>query len=127
MCDEHEILLIADEVQSGFGRTGEYFAIDGHFDVIPDILVMAKGIANGYPLSAIASRRDLMDLQPPGAMGGTYAGNAVACAAALATQQVLQRDGFLESVRARSKEMVEFLNALRASGRYPILVCMSVC
>jgi 4-aminobutyrate aminotransferase len=85
ICDEHDILLIADEVQSGFGRTGEYFAIDGHFGVVPDILVMAKGIANGFPISGLASRKELTDRQPPGSMGGTYAGNAVACAAAIAT------------------------------------------
>ncbi|KAF1319690.1 4-aminobutyrate transaminase, partial [Globisporangium splendens] len=73
-------------VQSGFGRTGEYFATNGQFDAVPDILVVAKGIANGFPLSAIASRKDLTDLQVPGAMGGTYVGNPVSCAAAIATQ-----------------------------------------
>ena len=121
-CDENDILLIADEVQSGFGRTGEYFAINGHFDVVPDILVMAKGIANGYPISGIASRRELMDRQPPGAMGGTYAGNAVACAAAVATQEAIEKENVLANVSDRSIQILNFLNALRSSGRYPILV-----
>jgi 4-aminobutyrate aminotransferase len=105
ICSENDILLIADEVQCGFGRTGNYFAIDGHFDVVPDILVMAKGIAAGYPLSGIASRKELTDMQPPGSMGGTYAGNAVACAAALATQEVIQEENLLENTRARGAQV----------------------
>lgn len=75
ICDKNNILLVADEVQCGYGRTGKMFAVE-HWGVRPDILIMAKGIANGFPLSAIASRKELMDTQPPGSMGGTYAGNA---------------------------------------------------
>lgn len=75
ICDKNGILLVADEVQSGYGRTGKMFAIE-HWDVRPDILIMAKGIANGFPLSGIVSRKELMDMQNPGSMGGTYAGNA---------------------------------------------------
>lgn len=75
ICDENNILLLCDEVQCGYGRTGKMFAVE-HWGVRPDILIMAKGIANGFPLSAIASRKELMDKQPPGTMGGTYAGNA---------------------------------------------------
>lgn len=122
ICSENDILLIADEVQCGFGRTGSYFAIDGHFDVVPDILVMAKGIADGYPLSGIASRKELTDMQPPGSMGGTYAGNAVACAAALATQEVIQEENLLENTRARGAQIRAGLEKLKASGKYPIMV-----
>ena len=95
--------MIADEVQSGYGRTGKMFAIE-HYGVTPDILVMAKGIASGYPLSAIVSRKELMDRQPPGSMGGTYAGNAVACAAAIATLDVFDQEHLLENCQARSEQ-----------------------
>ncbi|TMW64243.1 hypothetical protein Poli38472_012865 [Pythium oligandrum] len=114
------MLLIADEVQSGYGRTGEFFAIDGHFDVVPDVLVMAKGIANGFPLSAIASRKELSDSQPPGSVGGTYAGNAVSCAAALATLDVIEEENVLANVNKRGAEFMAGLQKLKASGRYPI-------
>ena len=96
ICDEHGILLIADEVQSGFGRTGTFFAVE-HFGIVPDILVMAKGLASGMPLSGIASRRDLMDRWEPGSHGGTYGGNAVSCAAAVATIKVLREEKLVEN------------------------------
>ena len=78
-CDKNKILLILDEVQTGFGRTGKWFAFE-HFDVKPDILVMAKGIASGVPLSGIIASNDLMGKWKPGSHGGTYGGNAVSCA-----------------------------------------------
>jgi len=87
-------------VQTGFGRTGKYFATS-HFDVVPDIMVMAKGIANGFPLSGIVSRKEIMDKQTPGAMGGTYAGNAVACAAGVACAEVMKSENILDNVEAR--------------------------
>ncbi|KAG1710735.1 hypothetical protein DVH05_013460 [Phytophthora capsici] len=121
IASENDILLIADEVQSGFGRTGEYFAIDGHFDVQPDILAFAKGIADGYPISGIASRKELTDTQPAGSMGGTYAGNAVACAAAIATQEVIAEENLLENTRVRGAQLQAGLEKLKASGKYPIL------
>ncbi|KAI8071655.1 pyridoxal phosphate-dependent transferase [Gongronella butleri] len=110
ICDKNNILLIADEVQSGFGRTGKMFAVE-HFGVTPDIMVMAKGIASGYPLSAIVSRKELMDSQPPGTMGGTYSGNAVACAAANATLKIFEDEKLLENTNARSEQ---FFSTLRA-------------
>lgn len=76
------------------------FAVE-HFGVTPDILVMAKGIASGYPLSGIVSRKELMDRQTPGSMGGTYAGNAIACAAASATLDVFDQEKLLENCNAR--------------------------
>lgn len=100
VCDKHGILLIIDEVQSGFGRTGKYFAIE-HSKVRPDIMVMAKGIANGFPLSGIVSSKVLMDTQAPGSVGGTYAGNAVACAAGVACAEVMQEENVLTNVQAR--------------------------
>ena len=121
VASENDILLIADEIQSGFGRTGDYFAIDGHFDVQPDILTFAKGIADGYPISGIASRKEFMDTQPPGSMGGTFAGNAVACAAAIATQEVFAEENVLENTRIRGAQLRAGLNNLKASGKYPIL------
>lgn len=116
LCDEHGILLILDEVQSGFGRTGKYFAAE-HWGVRPDILVMAKGIANGMPLSGIAANKALMDKQNPGSMGGTYGGNAVACAAGVACAEVMQEEKVLENVAARSKQLLDALNALKNSPK----------
>ncbi|GAB4476204.1 MAG: aminotransferase class III-fold pyridoxal phosphate-dependent enzyme [Anaerolineae bacterium] len=113
LCDRHGILLIIDEVQSGFGRTGRFFALE-HFGVEPDILVMAKGLASGLPLSGIAARRDLMDRWLPGSHGGTYGGNAVACAAAAATVQVIRDEGLLENARARGDQLLAGLRALAA-------------
>ena len=95
---KHGILLIADEVQTGFGRTGELFAVR-HWDVEPDIVVMAKGIASGLPLSGILARKDLMDRLPPGSHGGTYGGNVVACAAANATLDVIEDEGLVDNAR----------------------------
>jgi 4-aminobutyrate aminotransferase len=115
ICDENNILLIADEVQSGMGRTGQMFFVE-ESGVRPDILIFAKGIANGFPLSGIASRKDLMDLQKPGSMGGTYAGNAVACAAAKAVIEVFREEKILDNVAARSEQIFSFLRDLKASG-----------
>lgn len=89
ICDDHGIVLIFDEVQSGFGRTGKYFASEWS-GVTPDLTVFAKGIANGFPLSGVVGRKELLDKTKPGTMGGTYAGNAVSCAAAVACAQVMK-------------------------------------
>ncbi len=115
-CKEHGILFIADEVQSGFGRTGKMFAID-HYDVQPDIICMAKGIASGFPFSALGTRRELDDLWSKGSHGGTYGGNPMGCAAALATIDIISGDGFLENVDARGKQLVEGLTGLQAQHR----------
>lgn len=108
ICDKNNILLVADEVQSGFGRTGKMFAIE-HWGVRPDILIMAKGIANGLPLSGIVSRKELMDTQKPGSMGGTYAGNAIACAAGVAVAKAFKDEKILDNVNARGAELVGML------------------
>jgi 4-aminobutyrate aminotransferase len=115
ICDDNNILLIADEVQSGMGRTGHMFFVE-ESGVRPDILIFAKGIANGFPLSGIASSKELMDLQQPGSMGGTYAGNAVACAAAKAVIEAFREENILDNVAARSKQIFDFLHELKSSG-----------
>lgn len=120
ICDENNLLLIVDEVQTGFGRTGKLFAIDGHYGVEPDILIMAKGLASGMPLSAIASRSELTERQAPGTMGGTYAGNILSCASALATLDVIQQEGLVENSAAMGDRLMPQLRALKDSGRYPI-------
>ena len=108
---QHGILLIADEVQTGFGRTGEMFAVR-HWDVEPDILVMAKGIASGLPLSGILARRELFDAWRPGTHGGTYGGNVVSCAAALSTLDVIEDEGLVANARARGAQLAGGLREL---------------
>jgi 4-aminobutyrate aminotransferase len=98
-CRDLGILFVADEVQTGFGRTGRMFAIE-HHDLQPDVLVMAKGIASGFPVSAVGSSAELMRRWPTGSHGGTYGGNPMGCAAALATIEVLTEPGFLERAAA---------------------------
>lgn len=115
ICDKNGILLVADEVQCGFGRTGKMFAVE-HWGVRPDIMVMAKGIANGFPLSGIVSRQELMDTQKPGSMGGTYAGNAVSCAAGVAVAKAFQEERILENVNARGKEIMNMLRAAQSES-----------
>ncbi|WP_433336950.1 aspartate aminotransferase family protein [Spirillospora sp. CA-294931] len=97
--DHHGILLIVDEVQTGFGRTGRFWGHQ-HHDVTPDVIVMAKGLASGFPLSAIAAPASLMEKGWPGSQGGTYGGNAVACAAALATLDVIRDEGLVANAAA---------------------------
>jgi 4-aminobutyrate aminotransferase len=118
ICDEHGMLFIADEVQAGFGRTGKMFAVD-HSGVRPDILVMAKGIASGFPLSAIGAPAALMASWPPGSHGGTYGGNPIGCAAALATIEVLTAPGFLDNVTDRGEQLRSGLAKL--ASEHPVI------
>ena len=99
LCDRHGMLLIADEVQTGFGRTGKMFAIE-HTGTVPDLLVMAKGLGSGLPIGAVASTRAIMQRWTPGSHGGTYGANAVACAAASATIRVIREEGLVENAAA---------------------------
>jgi 4-aminobutyrate aminotransferase len=110
LCDRHGILLVADEVQSGAGRTGKMWAVD-HWDVKPDILISAKGIASGMTLGAMIARADLMEHWGPGAHGSTYGGNPVACAAALATLDLLE-DGLVDNARERGEQALRMLRPL---------------
>ncbi len=113
LCDEHGILLVADEVQSGFGRTGKFFAVE-HTQTIPDVLLMAKGIASGLPLSGLAARQELMSKWRPGSHGGTFGGNAVACAAAVATIQAMREEKLVENAAARGAQLMAGLRKLQA-------------
>ena len=111
LCDRHGILLIVDEVQSGFARTGRMFAIE-HSGVAPDLVTVAKSLAGGFPLSGVIGRADLMDALDPGGLGGTYGGNPVACAAALAVLDVIAEEKLLaraDAVGARLKARLEAL------------------
>ncbi len=103
--DQHGILLVMDEIQTGFGRTGRWFGHQ-HFEVAPDILTIAKGIASGFPLSGIAASRDLMGQAWPGSQGGTYGANAVACAAAVATLQVIEEEGLVANAAERGEQLL---------------------
>lgn len=113
--DEHGILLVFDEIQTGFGRTGKFFGHQ-HFDTRPDIVTIAKGLASGFPLSGIAASEDLMAKAWPGSQGGTYGANAVSCAAAVATLDVIEKEGLVENAAARGRELLDGARS-RATAR----------
>ncbi|MFD6072227.1 MULTISPECIES: aspartate aminotransferase family protein [Amycolatopsis] len=104
--DKHGILLVMDEIQTGFGRTGRFWGHE-HFGVRPDIVLIAKGLASGFPISGIAASEELMAKALPGSQGGTYGGNAVACAAAIATLEVIQQEGLVENAADRGRQLLE--------------------
>ena len=118
LCDEHDIMLIIDEVQSGYGRTGRWFAFE-NYDIVPDIIAVAKGIASGMPLAAVISRQDIMGKMPKGSFGGTYGGNAVACASAVATIKVMKEEGLLQNALVRGEQLMDGLRDVQK--RYPLL------
>jgi 4-aminobutyrate aminotransferase len=117
ICDKHGIFLIFDEVQSGFGRTGQMFAAQT-YGVRPDIMAVAKGIANGFPLSATVASRDIMSRWLPGAHGTTFGGNPVACAAALAVQEVMKEENVLENCRKMGTLFLDGLKKLQTSHAF---------
>jgi 4-aminobutyrate aminotransferase len=104
LCDEHGIVLIADEVQSGYGRTGKMFAME-HFGVSPDLMTMAKSMGGGTTLSAVSGRAAIMDAPKPGGLGGTYAGNPLAVAAAHAVLDVMVEEGLCERARVLGERL----------------------
>ncbi len=110
ICDRHGIVLVADEVQSGFGRTGRFFGIE-HSGIEPDLICVAKSIANGLPLSGVIGRAEIMDAPAAGGVGGTFVGNPVAQAAALAVLDVIDEEGLLERSAALGETMRARLNA----------------
>jgi 4-aminobutyrate aminotransferase/(S)-3-amino-2-methylpropionate transaminase len=118
ICDAHGIILIADEVQSGFGRTGRMFAIE-HSDVEPDLVAMAKSLAGGFPLAGVMGRAHIMDGPEPGGLGGTYAGNPVACAAALAVLETIAEQDLLERAETLGCQVVRRLQAIAARNDVP--------
>ena len=113
-CREHDVVFIADEVQTGFARTGAMFA-SSLFGIVPDLVTTAKGIAGGLPLAAVTGRAEIMDAAHPGGLGGTYGGNPVACAAALAAIDVFEHEGLVERARAIGDILLPRLAALQAA------------
>jgi 4-aminobutyrate aminotransferase len=116
-CDKHGILLIADEIQAGFGRTGRFWS-HTHFGITPDVLITAKGLASGFPISGIAAPGSLMARGRAGSQGGTYGANAVACAAALATIDVIEQEKLVENAHSTGAYMREKLDALKAAHAF---------
>ena len=110
-CDAHGMLLIMDEVQSGVGRTGRFWGHQ-HHDVVPDMIVTAKGLASGVPISAVAASFEVMDGAWAGSQGGTYGGNALACAAALATLDVIEEEGLMDNAARRGEQLQARLRSL---------------
>ena len=111
LCDQHGILLIADEVQTGAGRTGTWFAVE-QMGVAPDLITLAKSMAGGFPISAVIGRAEVMDVPAAGGLGGTYAGNPVACAAALAVLEVFEKENLLQRSRDLGQRLHTHLQAL---------------
>ncbi len=116
LCDEHGILLIADEIQSGFGRTGKFFAME-HFGVEPDLMTAAKSLAGGFPLAAVVGKAKIMDAPDPGAIGGTYAGNAIACAAALGVFEAFETEDLLGKALKQGTTIMKRLQSIKAQGK----------
>jgi 4-aminobutyrate aminotransferase len=119
LCDTHGIVLIADEIQTGFGRTGHLFAMQG-YDVAPDLTTMAKGLAGGLPLAAVTGRRSIMDAAQPGGLGGTYGGNPLGIAAAHAVLDVIAEEDLCNRANALGSRLKQRLNEIRA--RVPEMV-----
>ncbi|KFN44860.1 4-aminobutyrate--2-oxoglutarate transaminase [Arenimonas oryziterrae] len=113
LCDEHGIVLIADEVQSGFARTGKMFAME-HYDVQADLITVAKSIGGGLPLAGVVGRADIMDAPAVGGLGGTYGGNPVACAAALAVFEAIEKEGLLARSAAIGERIRSSVGALQS-------------
>ncbi|WGG50978.1 4-aminobutyrate--2-oxoglutarate transaminase [Rugamonas sp. DEMB1] len=114
LCDQHGILLIADEIQTGFARTGKLFAMQ-HYDVLPDLMTIAKSLAGGMPLSAVCGRAEIMDAPAPGGLGGTYAGNPLAIAAALAVIDIIEDEQLCARAGVLGDRLKERLHGLRGA------------
>ncbi len=115
-CDEHRVLLIFDEVQAGFGRTGTYWGFE-HYGVAPELICCGKGITSGMPLSAVIGRPEIMDLYPPGSMTSTHTGNPVCVAAAMASLKVIEEENLVENTRRMGEILQPELR--RIGGRFP--------
>jgi 4-aminobutyrate aminotransferase/(S)-3-amino-2-methylpropionate transaminase len=116
LCDEHGIVLIVDEIQTGFARTGRMFAIE-HSGVEPDLITMAKSLAGGFPLAAVTGKAAIMDAPAPGGLGGTYAGSPIACAAALAVLDVIEREKLCDRARQIGETMTRRLREMARTVR----------
>lgn len=118
LCDEHGILLIADEVQTGFGRTGKLFCIE-HWNIIPDLMVMAKSLGGGTPLSAVTGKAEIMDALVTGSIGGTYGGNPLACRAGLAALETLEKENLVERANLLGARVRKHLEPL--AQKFPVI------
>jgi 4-aminobutyrate aminotransferase/(S)-3-amino-2-methylpropionate transaminase len=119
ICDEHGIVFVADEIQTGFARTGKLFACE-HSDVEPDLITMAKGMAGGFPIAAVVGKAEIMDAPLPGGLGGTYAGSPVGCAAALAVLEVIKEENLVDRAVNIGEVFADFLGNLQ--NKYPLLI-----
>jgi len=115
LCDEHEIVMIADEIQCGFGRTGKLFAIE-HYGIVPDLITTAKSLAAGMPLAAVVGRAEMMDAPHPGGLGGTYSGNPLACVAAIEAIKMINTPEFLNRAQAVGKKIRGHLEQIIAGN-----------
>ncbi len=116
LCDEHGIVMIADEIQSGFGRTGKFFAME-HYGVEPDLITVAKSLAGGFPLAGVVGRAKIMDAPDPGGIGGTYAGNPIACAAALGVFEAFETEDILDQALKQGEIIMNRMKAVKAKSR----------
>ena len=114
LCDEHGIVMVADEIQTGFARTGNLFAMDG-YGVAPDLTTMAKGLAGGLPLAAVTGKAEIMDAAGPGGLGGTYGGNPLGIAAAHAVLDVIEEEGLCARANELGSRLRQRLEAIRAT------------
>lgn len=117
ICDRYGILLIVDEVQTGFGRTGNWFAVN-HWNLVPDIMVLAKGIASGLPMAGVVARSEHMKKWAPGKHGSTYGGNPVACAAALASIKVIEEEHLIENARTMGAYLIERISQMSEKHKF---------
>jgi 4-aminobutyrate aminotransferase-like enzyme len=115
ICDTHGICLVADEVQTGFARTGRLFAIE-HYDVEPDLIPVAKALGGGFPISGLIGKAEIMDAPDPGGLGGTYGGNPIACAAALAVLDAIETEGLCERSERIGARMIERIEGFKRSN-----------
>ena len=115
IADEHGILLIADEIQCGFGRSGKMFAVE-HSGIEPDIITIAKGLAGGFPISAVVGKAEILDSAPPSSLGGTYGGNPISCAAALAVIEVMEEENIPARAADMGAHMVKRLEEMASSN-----------
>ncbi|MCB9436647.1 MAG: 4-aminobutyrate--2-oxoglutarate transaminase [Anaerolineales bacterium] len=118
ICDQHGILLVADEIQSGMGRTGKMFAIE-HYDVVPDLITIAKSVAAGMPLAAVTGRAEVMDAPHPGGLGGTYSGNPLACVAGVEAIKMIRQPEFLQRAAVVGQRMRSHLQDLQT--QFPLI------
>jgi 5-aminovalerate/4-aminobutyrate aminotransferase len=116
LCDEHGILLIADEVQTGAGRTGTFFATE-QLGIVPDLTTFAKSVGGGFPISGVVGKAEIMDAIAPGGLGGTYAGSPIACAAALAVLKVFDEEKLLERSQAVGETLKAGLREIQAKHK----------